>query len=352
MAGRRRRVPRQYHQVHALAFSPLLFQAAMAARNMGVLAAVHASGSAGLAPADVAAQARVSLYAARVLLEGCLALELVAFEAGRYRLTDAGRLWLFDEMTNVNANFVQDICYAGAFHLEESLRTGTPAGLKVFGDWKTIYEGLTRLPPAVQNSWFAFDHFYSDGAFPLVFPRVFDPRPRTLLDVGGNTGKWALHCLANDPDVEITVLDHPGQVERLQHNVATAGLSSRLHTVAIDLLDHQLAFPTGFDVVWMSQFLDCFGEPDITRLLERGKAALGPGGRLCILEAYWDRQPNEVAELCLQGTSLYFSCMANGTSRMYRSEDFLELIAKAGLTVASDQPIGPSHTLFTCLASA
>lgn len=324
----------------------------MAARNMGVLAAVHASGSEGLVPAEVATRASVSRYAARVLLEGCLALELVGFEAGRYRLTDAGRLWLFDEMTNVNANFVQDICYAGAFHLEDSLRTGTPAGLKVFGDWKTIYEGLTQLPPAVQKSWFAFDHFYSDGAFPLAFPRVFDPRPRTLLDVGGNTGKWALHCLAKDPDVEITVLDHPGQVERLRHNVEAAGLASRLHTVAMDLLDHHLAFPTGFDVVWMSQFLDCFAEPDITQLLERGKAALGPGGRLCIMEAFWDRQPNEVAELCLQGTSLYFSCMANGTSRMYRSEDFLELIAAAGLSVASDEPIGPSHTLFTCLASA
>src|SRR4051812_44786909 len=184
MAGRRKRVPRAYHRVHALAFAPLLFQAAMAARNMGVLAAVHASKTAGLRPAEVAAQANVSLYAARVLLEGCLALELVTYDAGIYRITDAGHLWLFDEMTQVNANFVQDICYAGAAHLEESLRTGTPAGLKVFGDWSTIYAGLTQLPAAVQKSWFAFDHFYSDGAFPLAFPRVFERRPKRLLDVG------------------------------------------------------------------------------------------------------------------------------------------------------------------------
>lgn len=350
MARPRKRVPKQYHQVHALAFSPLLFQAAMAARNMGVLAAVHASGALGLVPVEVAAQAGVSRYAARVLLEGCLALQLVALEAGRYRLTDAGHLWLFDEMTKVNANFVQDICYAGAFHLEESLRTGRPAGLKVFGDWPTIYEGLTQLPPAAQKSWFQFDHFYSDSAFPLVYPRVFEPRPKRLLDVGGNTGKWALHCLGQDPDVEITVLDHPGQVDRLQQAAAAAGFASRLKAVAIDLLDHQRAFPTGFDVVWMSQFLDCFGEPDIIQLLERGRAALVPGGRLCVMEAFWDRQPNEVAELCLQGTSLYFSCMANGTSRMYHSQDFLDLIASAGLHLASDEAIGLSHTLLTCVA--
>lgn len=350
MTRRQKRVPKHYRQVHQLAFSPLFFQAAMAARNLGVLAAVHASRSEGLAPADVAARAGVSLYATRVLLEGCLALELVALEAGRYRLTDAGQLWLLDPMTQINANFVQDVCYAGASRLEDSLRTGKPAGLEVFGSWPTIYEGLTQLPADVQRSWFAFDHFYSDGAFPLAFPRVFAHRPQKLLDVGGNTGKWALHCLGHDPDVEVTVLDHPGQLARLQHDAVAAGLAARLRTVPLDLLDHGRAFPTGFDVVWMSQLLDCFGEPDIARLLERGRAALVPGGRLCIMEAFWDRQPNEVGELCLQGLSLYFSCMANGTSRMYHSQDLLDLIASVGLRVESDEAIGMSHTLLTCAA--
>jgi ubiquinone/menaquinone biosynthesis C-methylase UbiE len=350
MSGPRKRVPKQYRQVHALAFSPLLFQAAMAARNMGVLASVHASASDGLLPVEVATRSGVSLYAARVLLEGCLALELVALEGGRYRITDAGQLWLLDEMTQINANFVQDICYAGAAGLEESLRTGKPAGLKVFGNWPTIYEGVTELPAAAQKSWFEFDHYYSDSAFPLAFPRVFETRPRRLLDVGGNTGKWALYCLTHDPDVEITVLDHPEQLARLQQNAASAGVGARLSVVPGDLLDHRRAFPTGFDVVWMSQFLDCFGEPDIVRLLERGRAALAPGARLCILEAFWDRQANEVGELVLQGTSLYFSCMANATSRMYHSQDFLDLIPKAGLRVAADESIGHSHTLLTCMA--
>lgn len=322
----------------------------MAARNLGVLAAVHASKSDGATALEVAGKASVSKYAARVLLEGCLALELVALDGGRYRITDAGRLWLFDRMTIVNANFVQDICYAGAARLEDSLRTGKAAGLAHFGTWSSIYEGLTELPAAAQQSWLEFDHFYSDGTFPLVFPRVFARRPRTLLDVGGNTGKWAVHCLGNDPEVQLTVLDHPGQLERLRRNVAAAGHEARLRTVAMDLTDHSLPFPTGFDVVWMSQFLDCFGEDDIAQLLARGKAALAPGGRLYVMEAFWDRQPNDVGELCLQGTSLYFSCMANGAGRMYHSADLLELIAKVGLRVEADEELGLCHTLLTCVA--
>jgi SAM-dependent methyltransferase len=147
------------------------------------------------------------------------------------------------------------------------------------------------------------------------------------------------------------VLDHPGQLDRLRHNAIAAGLEPRLHTVPIDLLDHGRAFPGGFDVVWMSQLLDCFGEPDIARLLERAAAALAPGGRIHILEAFWDRQANEVGELILQGLSLYFSCMANGTSRMYHSQDFLDLIASVGLRLESDEPIGTNHTLLTCVTS-
>lgn len=350
MQPARRKVPPQYLTVHRLAFAPLFFQAALAARNLGVLSTLEAGSAQGMLPLEVAQGAGVSLYAARVLLEACLALELVAFEGGRYRLLPAGLLWQSDEMTRVNADFVQDVCYQGAFYLEQSVRDGKPEGLKVFGPWSTIYEGLTQLPERVQKSWFDFDHFYSDGSFPVVFPKVFSRPTRKLLDVGGNTGKWAVHVLTHDPDVEVTVLDHPGQLEKLRENVERAGHVRRLTTVATDLLKHEVAFPKGYDAVWMSQFLDCFPESDILALLKRARAALAPGGRIYIMETFWDRQPNDVASLCLQGTSLYFTCMANGTSRMYHSQDFLDLIQAAELVVDKDEGVGMSHTLLTCVA--
>ena len=48
---------------------------------------------------------------------------------------------------------------------------------------------LAQLPDQVQKSWFEFDHYYSDNAFPEVLPIVFANKPKRLLDVGGNTGK-------------------------------------------------------------------------------------------------------------------------------------------------------------------
>ena len=53
------------------------------------------------------------------------------------------------------------------------MKEGRPAGLKWLGDWPTIYEGLSTLPKQVQDSWFGFDHFYSDSSFPAALEIVF-----------------------------------------------------------------------------------------------------------------------------------------------------------------------------------
>ena len=52
------------------------------------------------------------------------------------------------------------------------LEEGKPTGLKHFGDWPTIYEGLSSLPAQVQKSWFGFDHYYSDHSFDEAFDIV------------------------------------------------------------------------------------------------------------------------------------------------------------------------------------
>jgi hypothetical protein len=273
---------------------------------------------------------------------------LASLQDGRYRIERPGRILLHDELTRANMDFVNDVCYRGAFHLEEALREGRPAGLKVFGDWPTIYEGLTRLPPEVQKSWFAFDHFYSDGVFPEACAELGRRGVRRLLDVGGNTGRFAVLCASRIPGVQVTILDHPGQLGLARANAEEKGVGAQVEGVPMDLLDHARPFPTGFDAVWMSQFLDCFPERDIVQLLRRGREALAEGGRLYVNETCWDRQPHEVGRYCLHGTSLYFTAMANGTSRMYHSDDLKALIAEAGLVIEEDRALGIAHTLFVC----
>lgn len=330
-----------------LAFGPLMFQAARVLRNTGVLRLLMERPD-GTTDVEAASLTNMSEYSARVLLEAGLVAHLVTLEEDRYSITLLGRMVQRDRMTRVNMDFVHDVCYQAGFHLEESLKEGKPAGLRELGDWPTVYEGLKECPQHVRDSWFAFDHYYSDASFGRALPTVFESKPARLLDVGGNTGRWALECCGYDADVEVTILDLPGQLEDASKKIAEAGLQDRIRCVAGNLLDPKVPMPEGFDAIWMSQFLDCFSESEILCILERAAQALAPGGRLHIMETYWDRQPNETARYCVVGTSLYFAAVANGNSKMYHSGRLFDLLGQAGFEVVADvDGLGFGHTLLT-----
>jgi len=336
-------------EAQRIAFGPVVFQVSRVLRQTGILELVHRSGDHGLGIAEVVMQSGLPRYGVKVLLEAGLGIGLFRWNAARFILTKLGYFVLRDPMTRVNMDVVHDICYRGLFHLDEAVATGTPAGLKTLGDWKTFYEGLSALPSVAQQSWFAFDHYYSDQAFPAVLPLVFADKPGRILDVGGNTGRWALQCLKHDPAVRLTIADLPKQLEFARATMQQQGLLPRVEFCGVDMLDETQALPAGHDVIWMSQFLDCFSEAQIVSILRRAAAALGPTGTLQILELFWDRQPNQTAAFCLQQTSIYFTCIANGNSQMYHSTDMLRCLAEAGLKVVEERDqVGQFHTWLKC----
>jgi len=331
-----------------IAFGPIMFQAALSLRNLGILELVKNSES-GITMEDVAETLKLPLYGVKVLLEAGLSLEVVRVENNLFHLTKTGWFVLCDELTQVNMDFTHDVNYLGMFTLTDSIKTGRPTGLKVFGDWPTVYEGLSQLPSQVQKSWFGFDHFYSDYAFPEILPIVFRDNPRHILDVGGNTGKFALQCTRYNEDARITILDLPGQLAKASQNIESAGFADRIDLFSINLLDHSKPFPKDPDIIWMSQFLDCFSQDDVLGLLKRSADAMNSNSALYILETYWDQQKYEASTYSLHATSLYFTNIANGCSQMYHSDDMRKLIEKSGLVLAEEiMNVGVSHTLFIC----
>ncbi len=329
-----------------IAFGPVVFQAARLLRDTGLLTAVEQGGETGLCAEAAAKKAGTSVYGAKVLLECGLSANIVDLVEGNYVLTTTGYFILHDELTSVNMNFIQDVCYKALFNLEESIQEGKPAGLKVFGDWKTVYEALASLPPQVKESWFNFDHFYSDSAFPEALRIVFEKKPRTLMDIGGNTGKWTLQCLKHSEDVHVTILDLPGQLEMAMSNFQKHALEHRVTPFPVDMLNSQASFPQGKDAVWMSQFLVCFSEGEIQHILERARESLAETGFLYILDTFWDRQKLDIAAFCLINSSPYFTAVANGNSKMYESSDFISLAQAAGLELVEQHDnLGLSHSL-------
>lgn len=323
-------------EAQKIAFSPLTFCAMKAMRDLGIIRCIEEAGDDGISDIEIANKCNLSLYGVGVLCDmglGMGAIKLCNFETPKkFRLSKLGWMLQNDSLTIANMDFVADVCYKGAASLEESICSGKPEGLKVFSNLPTIYEALSTLPPKVRSSWFKFDHFYSDIAFDFCLPIVLGRKPNTIVDIGANTGKWALRLLEASQTVCVKLVDLPGQLSEAKDNIKTAGFLDRADFISCNVLNKDCVIPQG-NAMWMSQFLDCFSLEQIKNILENIARVADTSTDIYVLEPFWDCQRFRASSYSLMATSLYFTCMANGVSKMYCYEDIIKVAQDVGLSL-------------------
>ncbi len=333
-------------EAQKIAFAPIAFEAVVCMMRLGILRSVEEAGGDGASAGDLSEELGLSEYGVKVLLDMGLTSRLVWMNEDRYVLDKVGHFLLEDPMTQVNLNFTQDVCYEAMGHLMASIKNGAPEGLKVFGDWPTIYPALSELPEPAKASWFAFNNYYSRTAFPQSLPIVFESHPGHILDVGGNFGTWAFQYIDFDPDARVTIVDLPEQTALSTEEIRKRNVQDRIDTYDMNFLDPNQHLPKGADTIWMSQFLDCFSEPQVLKVLSQAANVLEEDNSLFVLEPFWDCQQFNTGAYSINATSLYFTCLANGVSRMYSSKDIIASAQEAGFSVnAQHDNIGTGHTL-------
>lgn len=197
-----------------IAFGPVVFQVSRLMLKFGIFRLLSDNRE-GLSLEQISQKTELSRYAAQVLLEASLTIGTVLVKDDQYILAKAGWFLLNDEMAQVNMNFNQDVNYKGLFHLEEALLNGRPEGLKELGNWPTITRDYPTYPGR-HRKLVRLRPFYSDNSFDQALEIVFSHSPRTLLDVGGNTGRWATKCVQYNEKVEVTIMDLPQQLEMMK----------------------------------------------------------------------------------------------------------------------------------------
>ena len=193
-------------EAQKIAFAPFVFQAMVSLRKLGVFELIFENRKkGGITIKAMADNLEISEYGIGVLLEIAESSDIVTTnEIGQFLLTTTGYFLAFNETVNVNINFTNEVCYKGLFHLDESIKSGKPEGLKELGNWKTIYEGLSQLSPLQKKSWFEFDHHYSDDIFNEALKIVFKKERKSIMDIGANTGKFTIQCCKKNDTVTVS----------------------------------------------------------------------------------------------------------------------------------------------------
>jgi len=347
-----RRKNRKHSTIYALtkaqqiAFAPLTFQAIGTMLDLGILKKLDEKPC---RPEDLMKELNLSEYVVNTLLEIAQTSNIAEQNIdGSFSSTQTGKAFLYDDMTKVNFNFVRDICYLGASELTKSFLDEKPEGLhKFFGNTPTIYPLVPELPQKARKSWYEFDHYYSDNCYDIIYKIIAAENPSKIFDTGANTGKFEKTCLKYNPQIDITMLD-------LKENEEIVSRDKELKTCkfyAIDVLDETQKFPQISGAVFMSQFLDCFSKPQIISILTRVAKSSDDNTLIYILEPFTDNQLFEGARHSLVHTSLYFTCMANGKSKMYKQPEMEEMAEKSGLKIKNTYTgIGAhDYTLLECV---
>jgi len=105
---------------------------------------------------------------------------------------------------------------------------------------------------------------------------------RRLLDVGGNSGEFALRICRANTQIRATVLDLPLVCEIGREHVTGEPEAARIDFVGAS--EDRAIFPSGFDTICFKSMLHDWPDREMQEFLERSYLALDSGGKLLIFE--------------------------------------------------------------------
>jgi SAM-dependent methyltransferase len=138
-----------------------------------------------------------------------------------------------------------------------------------------------------QFSWAM--HQRSLEVAPQVAAQVNLKGTKTLLDLGGGPGTYALAFLARNPGLLATVCDRAPALSVARELAGSHRQGRRLSYLPLDFMSQRI--PGRYDVIWYSNVLHIYSPAENQRLFRKLVSALTPGGRLFIQDAFLlDRQ--------------------------------------------------------------
>jgi cyclopropane fatty-acyl-phospholipid synthase-like methyltransferase len=127
-------------------------------------------------------------------------------------------------------------------------------------------------------------HYRTLETAPKIAAQLSLKGAKSLLDLGGGPGTYAMAFLGRNPGLRATVCDRPAALEVAKEIAGTHKAGPRLSYLPLDLLSENI--PGSYDVIWYSNVLHIYSPEQNQSVFQRVRAALNPGGRLLIQDAF------------------------------------------------------------------
>lgn len=263
----------------------LLMRLALAYRSSAVLfAAVDLDLFTALAQGprtahELSETSRAHLPALRLLLEACVAEELLTTDGERYANSPVAEAFLVRGRPAYSANgfkYAQDL-YPAWGRLSDLIRHGRPP-----------------MPPATilgqdKEKTRAFVYAMHERARGIgsVLSHLADLQGRRrLLDIGGGPATYSMALVAHTPGLRATVLDVPGVLEVTRDIVDASGFADRVELMPGDYLTS--AFGGGYDLALLSGMMHRETPASCQLLLQKTFTALDSGGLAVVSDVFFD----------------------------------------------------------------
>lgn len=206
--------------------------------------------------------------------------------------------------------------------LLESVRSGLP-----------IDHNISDPPNYRQQFTWAMHHRTLEIA-PVIAAQIRLGRARTLLDLGGGPGTYAMAFLASNPKLSATVCDREEALTVAKEIASTHRARRRLSYLSLDFSKEPISGI--YDVIWYSNVLHIYSPEDNQAIFRRAFAALAPGGRFIIQDAFLhDREGLYPAEASLFAVSMLLFTTGGNTYHVSETAKWLKEAGFVGTRILS-----------------
>lgn len=211
------------------------------------------------------------------LLDAVVAMGLLTKEASGYANTAASRMSLCTDSDGYIGYIIRHHYHLmGSWaRLPEAVLSGKPIRLPV------------REKGAAEREAFLMGMFnLAMQLAPRLVPVVDLSGCRTLLDLGGGPGTYAIHFCRQNPHLNATVMDLPTTRPFAEKTIRKLGMDQRVSFVPGDYMEDDI--PGRYDAVWMSHILHGESAGGCGRIVDKAARCLNPDGVAVIHEFILD----------------------------------------------------------------